>query len=168
MTARIASTPLLPYFYLIGKWVPNIIVVIVQIVILFMFGKLVYGVTLEQPFALIVISLVLAITVTGVGLALALLVNTNNMGIAMTQIIALGGAVLSGLWVPIDMMPSFIQDIANFLPQFWAHQAFQDAMLGAMENVQLLKESLILVSYGLVGFLIAMFRYPHFLKKARG
>lgn len=168
MTARIASTPLLPFSYLVGKWVPNIVVVIVQIAILFTFGKLVYGVTLEQPLALAIISLVLAITVTGIGLALALLVNTNNMGIAFTQVIALGGAVLSGLWVPIDMMPSFIQDIANFLPQFWSHQAYQDAMSGAMGNIQLLKVSLILLSYGVVGFLIAIFRYPHFLRKARG
>lgn len=168
MTARIASTPLSPFSYLIGKWVPNIVVVLIQILILFTFGKLVYGVTLEQPLVIIIISFVLTITVTGIGLALALLVSTNNMGIAMTQIIALGGAVLSGLWVPIDMMPSFIQDIANFLPQFWAHQAYQDAMSGAIESLQLVKVSLILLSYGLIGFLIAIYRYPRFLKKARG
>jgi ABC-2 type transport system permease protein len=168
MTARIASTPLSPYKYLVGKWIPNILVVIIQIGVLFSFGKLVYGASLKQPFEIFILTLLIAFTVTGMGLALALLVNTNNMGIAITQIIAMGGAVLSGLWVPIDMMPDFIQNIAKFLPQYWAHQGYQGAMAGVLENTLLLQVSLVLLGYGLIGFLIAIIRYPNFLKRARG
>src|SRR5690625_1999023 len=42
MTARMASTPLAPQFYLLGKWIPYIFIVWVQILILIVFGKLVY------------------------------------------------------------------------------------------------------------------------------
>ncbi|WP_047985507.1 ABC transporter permease [Ornithinibacillus californiensis] len=168
MTARIASTPLSPYKYLVGKWVPNLLVVMIQIGILFSFGKIVYGVSWKQPLILFMLTILIAFTVTGIGLALAFLVNTINMGIAITQVIAMGGAVLSGLWVPISMMPDFIQNIAKFLPQYWAHQGYQNAMAGVLESTLLLHVSLVLLGYGFIGFLIAIFRYPRFLKRARG
>lgn len=168
MTARIASTPLSPYLYLIGKWLPYIFIVLIQIVTLLLFGKLVYDVPLGQPLFLLALSIILAFTATGIGLAMALLVKTDNMGIAMTQVIALGGALLSGLWIPIDMMPGFMQSLAHFLPQYWAHQAFQDAMNGTLVYIGFLQASFILFGFGAAGFVIALLRYPHFLKQARG
>ncbi|MBT2215309.1 ABC transporter permease [Virgibacillus dakarensis] len=168
MTARIASTPISPYFYLLGKWIPYIFIVWVQIIILFLFGKLVYQIPLAQPIFLLVFSVILAFTATGLGLALALLVKTDNMGLAITQIIGLGGALLSGLWIPIDMMPDFLQTIARFLPQYWAHQAFQDAMNGTLMFKGLFQTLLILFAFGSIGFIIATVRYPYFLKRARG
>ncbi|WP_404457353.1 ABC transporter permease [Oceanobacillus kapialis] len=168
MTARLASTPLPPYKYLLGKWIPYMYIVFIQIVVLFLFGKIVYDVPLEQPFFLLITSLLLTFTVTGIGLALSLLVKTNNMGIAITQVIALGGAVLSGLWMPIDMMPSFIQTFSKFLPQYWTHQAFQQGMEGSMELSELLLPNTVLLVYGILAFTIAILRYPTFLKMARG
>lgn len=167
MTARLASTPLSSTAYLIGKWIPYMNVVFIQIAVLFLFGKLVYDIPMQQPLFLLLISLCLTFTVTGLGLAIALLVRTFNMGLAITQIIALGGAVLSGLWVPIEFMPSVIQTISKFFPQYWAHQALQDAMSGTLEMTNLFGSLSILIGFGLFGFMIALFRYPNFLKRAR-
>ncbi|MDV2687000.1 ABC transporter permease, partial [Alkalihalophilus lindianensis] len=96
------------------------------------------------------------------GLAMALTVNTENMGIAITQIIALGGAMLSGLWIPFEMMPNFMQTIGRFLPQYWAHQSFQDAMAGTTQVSDLLQTLGILFAFGLVAFIIAIIRYSYF------
>ncbi|MBY7142169.1 ABC transporter permease [Virgibacillus sp. NKC19-3] len=168
MTARIASTPLSPYLYLLGKWIPNMIIVFIQIVILLLFGKLVYNIPLEQPFYLLLLAVFLTFTVTGIGLALALLVKTNNMGIAITQVVALGGGFLGGQMMPLETMPAFMQTISKFLPQFWAHQGFQEAMKGTLPAMELFQIALILFGFGLVGFIIALLRYPFFLKQARG
>lgn len=167
MTARLASTPLSPYSYLLGKWIPYIFIVFTQIIILFLFGKIVYDIPMEQPVIIIILSGILAFTVTGLGLALAILVKTFNMGLAITQIISLGGALLSGLWVPIHMMPNFFQSISKFLPQFWAHQAYQDAMTGGLSRHELLSSATILFAFVIIGFIIAIFQYPYFLKRAR-
>ncbi|HLR02688.1 MAG TPA: ABC transporter permease [Virgibacillus sp.] len=167
MIARLASTPLTRFEYLMGKWFPYMIVVMIQIVILFVFGKLVYNIPFQQPFQLFLLSICLTFCVTGVGIAIAMLIKTENMGIAITQVIALGGAVLSGLWMPIDMMPDFIQTLAHYLPQYWAHQAFQDGMNGTLAAGNLLRTSSILCGFGVAGFLIALIRYPAFLKRAK-
>src|SRR5690625_2604958 len=108
MTARIASTPLSPKKYLIGKWLSFVIIVWIQIFILLLFGKIVYYIPLEQPVHIFLLTILLAFMTTGIGLMIALLVQTENMGIAITQVIALGGAVLGGLWMPIDFMRTFV------------------------------------------------------------
>ncbi|GAB2571500.1 ABC transporter permease [Gracilibacillus alcaliphilus] len=166
MTARLASTPIKSYYYLLGKWLPFMYIVLIQIVVLFLFGKLVYDVSLEEPLVLLMLSLFITFTVTAIGLAMALTVHTENMGIAFTQIIALGGAMLSGLWIPFDMMPSFMQTIGRFLPQYWAHQSFQDAMAGTTQVSELFQTLGILFAIGLAAFIIAIIRYPYFLKRA--
>src|SRR5699024_4358852 len=78
-------------------------------------------------------------TVTSIGVLLSLLIQSSNAGIAVTQIIALGGAVLGGLWMPIEMLPDVIQNIGKFTPQYWTHQAFQEAMAGTLAFSQFLK-----------------------------
>lgn len=168
MISRVASTPLSPYQFLLGKWITYMYIVIIQILILLLFGKLVYQVPLNQPIYLFVLSLSLTFLVTGLGLLLAVTVKTSNMGIALTQLIALGGAVLGGLWMPIEMMPKFLQTLSNFIPQYWAHQAFQEAMAGTLGILDLIITVTILLGIGVVGFITALLYYPKFLKGAKG
>lgn len=167
MTARLASTPLRQTAYLFGKWIPYMIVVFAQIIVLLAFGKLVYNIPMAQPVTLLIIALALTFTVTGIGLAIALIVKTFNMGLAITQILALGGALLSGLWVPVEFMPHFMQMISKIFPQYWAHQALQDAMSGGLNISGLLITVAILIGFGALGFGIALMRYPNFLKRAK-
>lgn len=166
MTARLASTPLTSAAYLMGKWTPYMIIVFVQMSVLFLFGKLVYDVPMQQPLFLLLIAVCITFTVTGIGLAIALLVKTFNMGLVITQLLALGGAILSGLWMPIDQLPSIIQTISKMFPQYWAHQALQDAMAGTLNMVFFMQSLGILIGFGLAGFIVAIARYPSFLRRA--
>src|SRR5690625_2217311 len=72
MVARLASTPLTTKSYLIGKWIPFMIIVWIQIVILLTFGKIMYHVPLEQPLFIFILSVILSFTTTGIGLLIAL------------------------------------------------------------------------------------------------
>lgn len=167
MIARLASTPLPSSSYLIGKWLSFMIIVMIQIFVLFIFGKVVYNIPLEQPFFLSLLSIILTISITGLGLALSLIVRTQNMGIAITQVVTFGGAIIGGLWVPLEMMPNTIQKIGKLTPQFWAHDAFMQAMTGTLSFTSFLASSLILLGFGGIGFLIAWVSYPNFLKQAK-
>src|SRR5699024_10509263 len=147
IVARLASTPLPAHFYLLGKWVSYMCIVFIQIVILLLFGKLVYDIPIAQPVYLLILSVLLTFMVTGIGLALAVIAKTNNMGVALTQVLALGGALLGGLWIPVNMMPDLLQTISRFLPHYWAHQAFQDAMAGTLQTSELFQASLVLFGF---------------------
>ncbi|WP_156855658.1 ABC transporter permease [Oceanobacillus sp. AG] len=168
LVARIASTPLSSYLYLLGKWVSYMYIVFIQIVILLVFGKVVYNVPIEQLFYIIVLAFILTFMVTGIGLALAILVKTTNMGIALTQVLALGGALIGGLWMPLEMMPELLQTISRFTPQYWGHQGFREAMTGTLAMGDFFKISSILLGFGILGFILALIGYPNFLKRTTG
>lgn len=166
MLARLRTTPMKPLTYLFGMWIPNILLVLIQCAILLSFGYFVYDLHLGNLYSIIAIVLALALCVTGIGLALSLFVKSENQGVALVQIIALGGAVLGGLWFPIEMMPEFIQKIAQFLPQYWAQQGFQDVMLRDAHLGDIGFNLLVLLVFGAMGLIIASFRYKRFLQQA--
>lgn len=167
MVARIASTPLPVKDYFIGKWIPFMVIVLLQITVLFAFGVIVYDLPLGDPLALIVLSLVLAFISTGWGMAMAVLVKTENMGIALTQVIALGGAMLGGLWVPVEIMPEVVQSISKFLPQYWALQGYKEIILDGGNLTEIVPSLLYLLIGGIVGMGVALLCYPRFLRQSR-
>ncbi|MGR3764532.1 ABC transporter permease [Rossellomorea sp. NS-SX7] len=164
MVARIASTPLPIKDYFIGKWIPFMLIVLIQIAVLFGFGVLVYDLPLGDPAALILLSIMLAFIVSGWGMALSVLVKTENMGIAVTQIIALGGAMFGGLWLPVELMPDFMQAISKALPQYWAIEGYKEIILRNGTIADIMFNVTILFIAGLAGGILALAAYPRFLR----
>lgn len=167
MAARLASTPLSRLEYFAGKWVPFVAVVLLQIMVLFGFGVIVYDLPLGDPLALAALSVGLAFVATGCGMAMAVLAKTENMGIALTQVIALGGAMLGGLWMPIEFMPEVMQNIAQFLPQFWALEGYKTVILeqGTMRDVW--QSLAVLLGFGAACLTLALVAYPRYLREAK-
>src|SRR5699024_305951 len=120
-----------------------------------------------QPIYLITTAIILSMTVTSMGVLLSLLIQSSNAGIAVTQIIALGGAVLGGLWMPIEMLPDVIQNIGNFTPQYWTHQVFQVAMAGIRAFSQFLIICCILLGITITSIISVLIMYPRFVRKAK-
>ena len=166
MIARLQSTPLKPLIYLIGMWIPALISVLIQCTVLLAFGHFVYGLDLGNIVTISVIVVSLAICGTGLGLALAVSVSGENQGLAITQVFTLGGAVLAGLWFPFEMLPSFAQKIGYFTPQYWAQNELQDVMVRGALVGDVWQGLIVLLSYGVLGLLIALLRFKHFVKTA--
>jgi ABC-2 type transport system permease protein len=164
MVARLRSTPMSPLTYLVGMWIPSLISVLIQCTVLLMFGHYAYGVKLGNVGTIIVIVASLAICGTGLGLALSFLVRGENQGLGITQIITLGGAALSGLWVPFDLLPKFAQAIGRFTPQYWAQQGLVNAMVHGAQIGDVWKSIGVLLAFGMVGLFVASLRFNAFLR----
>lgn len=162
MLSRLRSTPMKSFHYLIGMWVPNILVVLTQSAVLLIFGKVVYDLHLGDPLSIILIVVSLAICGTGLGLLLSVLVKSENQGVAFVQIITMGGAVVGGLWFPYDFLPTFAQVIGKFTPQYWAQQGLQDVMIRGAHIGGIWPTILILMAFGLVGLVFASLRFKKF------
>ncbi|SFS96465.1 ABC transporter permease [Marininema halotolerans] len=166
MVARLHSTPMRSIHYLIGMWIPALIMVLIQCTVLLSFGYFVYDLHLGDGIAIVAIVFCLAICGTGLGLALSMLVRGETQGIAGTQLIALGGAVLGGLWFPFDLLPAFAQKVGHFTPQFWAQKSFQDVMVRGAHVGDVLQGLGVLLSFGLIGLVIALLQYKRYLRSA--
>ncbi|SDJ83056.1 ABC transporter permease [Sediminibacillus albus] len=167
MVARVASTPLPIKHFFMGKWIPFMILVLLQIAVLLLFGVLVYDLPLGDPAALIIISLMQAFIATSWGMAMAVLVKTENMGIALTQVIAMGGALLGGLWMPVEIMPDLLQKISRFVPQYWGLEGYKEIILNDGTIIDIWQHTLILFACGAAGILIALLGYKRYLKQSR-
>jgi len=165
--ARIASTPLTSKGYVTGKWLPFIAIVYIQLIIMSLVGIIGYNMTMEHPLGYYLLILCLAIMITSWGVAVAVFSKTENMGIVVTQIVALGGAVLSGLWMPFEVLPNAIQTIGKLLPQYWAHQSLLYSVTGTSNVDGIGLTLLVILGYTLAGFVIAILGYRRFLRHSR-
>jgi ABC-2 type transport system permease protein len=166
MLARLRSTPISPLAYLIGMWIPALLAVLIQCTILLTFGHVVYGIDLGDLSAVALIVLCLGICGTGIGLAVSLLARGENHGRGITMLITLGGAALGGLWLPEELMPHFAQVLSHFTPQFWAQQGFQQVMVHGAHIADIWKTLAVLLAFGAAGLIVALWRFPRFLRAA--
>ncbi|CAJ1003318.1 ABC transporter permease [Brevibacillus aydinogluensis] len=168
MIARMRSTTIKPISYLAGMWLAYLAVALIQCTVLLLFGHWVYGLQLGDITAIALLVFALALCGTGLGLALSMLVRSENQGMALTQLLTMGGAVLGGLWFPIDLMPSTMRAIGHFTPQFWAQKAFQDIIVRGMHTADIWQSLLVLAAVALAGLAVALLRFKAFLKTALG
>lgn len=166
MLARLSSTPMNKLHYVIGMWIPSVILVIIQIFVLLYFGYFVYNVTLGNMLALSVLAIVLALAVTSLGLLISFAAKTEQLALGITQILTLGGAALGGLWFPIDMMPNIIQKIAHVLPQYWAQQGFIGIMARGYGLSEIVPNLIYLGAFTLICLALSTATYKHFMKGA--
>ncbi|MDP4093303.1 MAG: ABC transporter permease [Bacillota bacterium] len=166
MLARLRSTPMKPGDYLAGMWSSFILTVIIQCTALLGFGHYVYKLDLGNLPAIIAIVISLAICATGIGLAISFLVKSENQGIALTQIVVMGGAALGGLWIPFDILPSFAQKIGYLMPQYWAQKGLQDVMVRGADISVIVPNIAVLLLFGIAGVFIALLRFKRYILSA--
>lgn len=166
MLSRLMSTPMTRFDYLLGMWIPYIIMTLIQVVVLFGFGHFVYHLNIGNLPAIILVTLVMSLFATSLGLVVSFLSKSEQLAVGITQIITMGGAVLGGLWFPLDLLPPFIQKIALFIPQYWAQKAYVTIMARDGHLVNVLPSIGILSLFTVICIIISLLSYKQFYKGA--
>jgi ABC-2 type transport system permease protein len=161
---RIKTTPLKSYEYMLGMWIPQVIAAMIQITVLFTFGHFLLDLELSNYGLLFLLSLALSLCATALGMMLTMLVKSDNHGMALVQIVSLGGAAVGGLWMPVDMLPDGMQKLAHFLPQYWAMQGYQAILFQTGDNQVLWNGMAVLTAIAIGAIGIAATRYKQFAK----
>lgn len=161
---RVRTTPLKSFQYMLGMWFPQVLAAMIQITVLFAFGHWLLNLELHDYAFLFLLSLALSLCATALGMMITMLVKSENQGMALVQILSLGGAAMAGLWMPIDMLPEGMQRFAHALPQYWAMQGYQ-ALLFQTGDHQVLWQGIgILTGIAVIAIAIAASRYNAFAK----
>jgi ABC-2 type transport system permease protein len=127
---------------------------------------MVYGLEIGDLPTLMILSLSLALTTTAIGLFITFLFKNEQMVMVCTQIIALAGAALGGLWFPVNLMPNFLHKAAKVFPQYWAQKGYLDILLRGAHLGEIRMSVGILLSIAVIGLCGAMLSYKNFLKGA--
>ena len=148
------ALPMPPGAYLLGKALMAMVAAAVVVLLLLGMGVLIAHVSLTPRQA----ALLLATGVLGVlpFCALGMLVGTLIKGQGapgMLNLVYLPMSFLSGLWIPLPMLPKFLQQIAPMWPSYHLHQLGLQAL--GLEPGDAIRHVLILLGFAVVFFSIA-------------
>jgi ABC-2 type transport system permease protein len=113
------TTPMPASAYFIAKLLRAMLFSAVVVLLLFTLGIYLGGVSMTVLMALRLLFVLLAgsITFSALGLAIGYFAGPNSAA-AIVNLIFLPLSFLSGLWIPIFMLPKTLQKVAVFLPPF--------------------------------------------------
>ncbi len=164
---RLLAAPLSKFALLSGKLLPNLLIVLFQILVIFLtsiillpmtgVGKLSLG---QHPGALVAISLCVALCSTSLGILIAAIARTEAQigGVSALFLWLMG--FLGGTMVPLDILNSpMLNGIAKFIPHSYAVNAFKDVLIQGADLNAILPALGILVGFSLIFFLIGLWRF---------
>jgi ABC-2 type transport system permease protein len=109
-----------------GKFLFTWLIGLVQLVVMFAFGAVVFDVPIfRAPAALLVLSLAVAAATTGFGVLFAVLCRTRKQLEGFSTIVVLTMSASGGSWWPLSYMPEWFQFLGHFTLNAWAVEGYQ-------------------------------------------
>ena len=143
-----------------GKFLSSVYRGVIQVVILGLFGTLIFGMTLgETPGATVAVALLMVLASSAFGVMLASIFKTVKAAPPAAVLVSLVAAPLGGSWWPLFILNDWMRSLALLTPHGWANTAFNRLMLfgGDLESVMF--ELLALAGFA-VGFIaVAVWRF---------
>ncbi|MGG1920715.1 ABC transporter permease [Chryseobacterium cucumeris] len=132
--ARISPTP---YFvHILGKTFTYLIICLIQFLLMVAVGIYLFP-YMDLPafdvsgkmFQLLTVTLFAGLAAIGFGVLLGTIADTQEQSapFGATSVVVL--AAIGGIWVPVFLMPEFMQTVAKFSPMNWGLNAYYDIIL---------------------------------------
>lgn len=155
---RKLTTPIKPIYNLLSHLITAFIVGLLQITIVFSFGKIITGSSWGISTGLLLISFGSFIfSFTSFGLVLSGIVKTYEQLGTLSPIILVASGMLGGVMWPLEIVQSkVIQFIANFMPHKWAMQSIQRTITTGFSTSSYIIPILILNGLGIVFLLLGL------------
>ncbi|OEH93574.1 ABC transporter permease [Bacillus solimangrovi] len=128
---RLLATPISKVQLLGGYLLSFFLIGWLQFGILMFVSSLLFKVVWGDLFANIILVSALILCVVGLGLFLASIVRTVEQQSAIGTIVIVSTCMLGGVYWPLEIVPEFMQTIANFIPQTWAMKGFNHISAGS-------------------------------------
>jgi ABC-2 type transport system permease protein len=162
---RLLAAPISKPTILVGKMTPNFITGLVQIIVLFSAGVLIFpALGLDRmalgndPLALVLVCLIVLLCSTSLGVLIAAIARTEGQisGLSSVVLWAFGFA---GIW--LNQMPStgFFEVISKVIPHYWANVAFLDLFVRGQGLADILSSILVLLGFTIAFFIVGLWRF---------
>ncbi|UKB83629.1 ABC transporter permease [Chryseobacterium sp. MEBOG06] len=132
--ARISPTPY--FIHILGKTCTYLIICIIQFLLMIAVGIYLFP-YMDLPafdvsgkmFQLLIVTLFAGLAAIGFGVLLGTIADTQEQSapFGATSVVVL--AAIGGIWVPVFLMPEFMQTVAKFSPMNWGLNAYYDIIL---------------------------------------
>lgn len=158
---RMQISRLSPAELLLGKTLPFLLVSIIQSCLLFLSGKLLFGMSWgHYPWMLVPVLLATAMSATGLGLLIATMIRTESQVASYSTFVVVVLAGISGCYMPRDWLPTIMQKVSLATPHAWALIAYQELLTRDQPDMPLVWSCCgVLALFGIAGFMIGTQRF---------
>ena len=132
---RVLASPVSRAHILWSKYLFNMLMGLVQLMVLFLAGQVLFGieVTSHLP-GLIVVALAASIACTAFGMLLSAVSPNPAAASGLATFLILTMSAIGGAWFPTSFMPEFIQMISKITLVYWSMEGFL-AVLWAQKSI---------------------------------
>jgi len=155
---RILISPIGLKFLITEKAVSNFSISAIQVPFILLIGVVFFGININVaniiPIALV--SVITIFTFVFLGLVIACFSKTESTALLASMLFIIPMIFLSGIFIPVEVMPLFLRDVTGILPLSLSSKLLQGAMLGT-STADLLSLTANLVLYIIQYAIIAWF-----------
>jgi len=159
---RVSPTPY--SVHILGKTCIYLIICVIQFLLMVAVGIYLFP-YMDLPqfdvsgkmFHLIIVTLFAGLAAIGFGILLGTIADTQEQSapFGATSVVVL--AAIGGIWVPVFLMPEFMQKIAQFSPMNWGLNAYYDIILRNSGIGEIAKELIFLFLFYIAMVTISLF-----------
>lgn len=158
---RLMLAPISPVSVLAGKTLPFYVTSVIQCMMLFLCGRLLFGMSWgPSPVYLIPMVICTSLAATSLGLLLATAVNTDQQVSSYGTTLILVLSSMSGCFFPRDMFPQTMKKISMFTPHGWALRGFDAVLMhSTVDLMSVLTCCAMLTLFAVVFFTAGIWRF---------
>jgi ABC-2 type transport system permease protein len=159
--SRLLMAPINPASVLAGKTIPYYLTSVLQCLLLFLCGRLLFGMPWgPAPIYLIPVILCTSLAATAMGLLLATVVQSDQQVSSYATTLILLLSSMSGCFFPRDMFPQTMKQISLFTPHGWSLRAF-DAVLSqaTVDGMTVANSCMMLILFAGLFFVAGIWRF---------
>lgn len=157
---RLITTAMKPWQIIAGHLLAMFVLVLLQQVLLIIFGQLALGVNyVRQPLAVLLVALGLGAWVSSMGLLIGVVAKGDEQVILFSLIAMFLFTALGGAWFPLEGAGPAFAAVGHVTPAAWAMDGFQNIIIRGLGLESALLPAAILLAYAAGFFALALWRF---------
>jgi ABC-2 type transport system permease protein len=163
---RLLAAPISKFSLMSGKMLPNFVTVLLQVVVIFFAGVVIFPLLGwdqlslgDDPLALTLLILVTALCTTSLGALISAIAKTEAQIGGLSTVILWVMAFIGGTIVPFFLVNDTLATLGKVTPQYWAVTGFYDLLVRGQSMSDITDSLLALLLFSAVYFGIAIWRF---------
>lgn len=155
---RLLSSPASKFEIMGGYLLSFFLIGWIQFGILMAASSLFFGVHWGNFAGIFVLVTALLLCVMGLGLFISGFVKTTEQQSALGSVIVASTCMLAGVYWPLDIVPTYMQKIADFIPQTWAMKGFTELIARGGTVMDIIAPVCVLLAFSVTFLVVGMTR----------
>ncbi len=153
---NLGATPLSRNVLIAAEVLVRMLMALIQTAAIILIGHVVFDVTMAANWLVVLGAVLLgSATFVGIGYMLVSFIKTEESGVGLIQLVQFPMMFLSGVFFPLELIPSFMRPIVNIIPLTYLADLLRQIMVNALPSYSISTDILVLMSWAVITPILA-------------